>query len=361
MKYFLLIIICAIVFVSTDLQGQSPATKPVAAPAKTTTDNNLKKIIGELDAEMVLVSGGSFNLGCGNTWGSICLDFEKRPDSSEVRLNNFFIGKYHVTQEQWEAVMNDNPSYFKGCKNCPVENVSWLDAQEFIKKLNNLSGQHYRLPTSAEWEYAARGGIKNKGDYFGGNQGDVAWNELNEQEWSFVMGTKSKGAKNCDDCLIENLSWENAKDFVNKLDQQPGAQYRMPTEIEYKNLISTLNMGYKYAGSNNLDEVAWHYGTSNYSTHPVGQKKPNQLGLYDMNGNVWQWCSDWFGMDTANYDFTPPRSCYGNNPHGPETGKKRVVRGSAWWMNPEFFRVTIVYGFEPEYRFSDAGLRLVKD
>ena len=139
--------------------------------------------------------------------------------------------------------MGSNPSYWKGPK-LPVEYVSWYDCQEFIKKLNALTGQNFRLPTEAEWEYAARGGSKSQ--------------------------------------------------------------------------------GYEYSGSNNLDDVAWYDSNSGDKTHDVATKKPNELGLFDMSGNVLEWCQDWYGRD---YYSSSPSS----NPTGPASGSYRVQRGGSWY------------------------------
>ncbi|MAT55238.1 MAG: hypothetical protein CMN32_12215 [Saprospirales bacterium] len=218
--------------------------------------------------EMVFVQGGTFQMG--STDG----DSDEEPVHT-VRVDDFYIGKYEVTQAQWWAVMGDNPSYFSDCDNCPVENVSWNDVQTFIRKLNEKTGKHYRLPTEAEWEYAARVG-KN---------------------------------------------------------------------------------GYKYAGSNDPDEVAWYKSNSGSKTHPVGLKKPNVLGLYDMSGNVWEWCQDWY--DAAyykNYKNGP-----GNNPQGPSSGSYRVLRGGSWFNLPRYCRVAGRGRSDPSYRYSGGGFRLAQD
>ena len=164
-------------------------------------------IIAELVNNMVYVAGGTFQMG---DWSSGVLN---EVPAHNVTLSSFYIGKYEVTQEQWQAVMGSNPSYFKGAKR-PVENVSWGDCQVFIRRLNLLTGKKFRLPTEAEWEYAARGGNKSR--------------------------------------------------------------------------------GYTCSGSNTIGVVAWSLSNSNDKTHEVATKAPNELGIYDMSGNVWEWCEDWY-------------------------------------------------------------------
>ncbi len=185
---------------------------------------------GSLEIEMVYVKGGRFWMG----------SYPEYPVHS-VTLSDYYIGKYEVTQVQWEAVMGSNPSYFKKGDDYPVEWVSWDDVQEFLTKLNQWTGKNYVLPTEAQWEYAARGGAKSK--------------------------------------------------------------------------------GYEYSGSNTIGDVAWYYNNAQNSTHPVGTKRPNELGIYDMSGNVDEWCSDWYGeySDAAQTD-----------PVGPESGSFRVCRGGGW-------------------------------
>ena len=156
---------------------------------------------------MVFVQGGSFQMGSNNGQS------DEKPVHS-VTVSDFYIVKYEVTQKEWRDIMGSNPSKWKG-DNLPVEKVSWDDVQTFIKKLNAKTGLNYRLPTEAEWEYAARGGNKSN--------------------------------------------------------------------------------GYKYSGSNDIGSVAWYASNSGSKTHSVGQKKPNELGIYDMTGNVWEWCNDWYG------------------------------------------------------------------
>ena len=213
---------------------------------------------------MVFVKGGTFTMGC-TSEQSNCYDDEK--PVHQVTVSDFRMGKYEVTQKQWKEIMTNNPSRFKNCEDCPVEDVSWDDIQEFIKKLNLKSGKNYRLPTEAEWEYAARGG--------------------------------SAGS-------------------------------------------STL-----YAGSNNIDEIAWY---DDHKTHPVGQKKPNELGLHDMTGNVWEWCNDWYG----NYG-----SGNQSNPKGSSTGSSRVLRGGSWFDLARNCRVANRSYNNPVTRYYSYGFRLV--
>lgn len=220
--------------------------------------------------EMVFVEGGSFMMGCTPEQGSDCQDDEK--PLHLVTLNSFYIGKYEVTQGQWRAVMETNPSFHKNCENCPVEQVSWNDVQEFLQKLNQLTGKTYRLPTEAEWEYAARGGQQSR--------------------------------------------------------------------------------GYKYSGSNDIGAVAWYDGNSGDKIHPVGQKSPNELGINDMTGNIWEWCSDWYAYDY--YSGSPS-----SNPQGPSTGSFRVLRGGVWYNAAAGCRVADRYGRSPWYRYHSYGFRVL--
>lgn len=215
---------------------------------------------------MVRVEGGTFMMGATAEQVDDSCDNEK--PAHKVTLSSFSIGKYEVTQEEWQEVMGNNPSSYKGDKR-PVECVNWNDCQEFIKKLSAKTGMAFRLPTEAEWEYAARGGSKSR--------------------------------------------------------------------------------GYKYSGSNNLDEVAWYCNNSGNQTHDVGTKKCNELGLYDMSGNVWEWCQDWYGY------YEPSAE---TNPTGPSSASIRVSRGGGWYSDALYCRVSNRFSCSPGYWDSLLGLRL---
>ena len=216
--------------------------------------------------EMVEVRGGTFRMGATSEQGSDAYGEEKPVHS--VTLSGYYIGKTEVTQALWKAVMGSNPSRFKG-DNMPVECVSWDDCQEFIRKLNSLTGQHFRLPTEAEWEFACRGGNNS--------------------------------------------------------------------------------LGYKYSGSNYIDNVAWYDGNSGDKTHPVGTKAPNELGIYDMTGNVWEWCCDWYG------DYSSGAQ---TNPKGPYDGSFRVDRGGSSHINAGICRSSNRSYASPGVRDDYIGLRL---
>lgn len=223
--------------------------------------------VNGVNFSMVHVQGGTFNMGATPEQGSDAEDNEK--PVHQVTLSSYYIGMYEVTQELWQAIMGSNPSKFKGDKK-PVECVTWDDCQEFISKLNSLTGKQFRLPTEAEWEYACRGGAKSK--------------------------------------------------------------------------------GYKYSGSNTPGDVAWNKENSSKTTHDVGSKKPNELGIYDMSGNVFEWCQDWYADYSSNIL---------TNPTGPESGSLRVYRGGSWYDNARDCRVSSRYRWTPDDGDDYLGLRLV--
>jgi formylglycine-generating enzyme len=218
--------------------------------------------------DMVFVQGGKFKMGS-NYGGADELPVH------EVVLDDFYLGKYEITQYQWKLIMvgDTNKCYFEGCDSCPVERVSWFNVQEYIGKLNEKTQLNYRLPTEAEWEYAARGG--------------------------------------------------------------------------------QLSKGCKYSGSNADVSVAWFVGISNKMTHPAGRKKPNELGLYDMSGNVFEWCADWYGASW--YRVSPQE-----NPAGAATGEYRVIRGGSWFYDHAGLRVTDRESANPSFRYGYVGFRLCR-
>lgn len=230
-----------------------------------------REVLLKLIDNMVYVEGGTFIMGATSEQGADVSDDEK--PAHRVTLSSFYIGKYEVTQEEWETVMENNPSKFKGKKR-PVECVSWDDCRLFIKELNVMTGMKFRLPTEAEWEFAARGGIYSK--------------------------------------------------------------------------------GYKYAGSNSIDKVAWYGDNCNEKNQIVGTKAPNELGLYDMSGNVYEYCQDVYQKDF--YSISPQ-----NNPKGPSIGYGIVMRGGCVGFHGypmKLFRVSNRMSTNPDIRIACQGLRL---
>ena len=220
-----------------------------------------------ISIDMVRIEAGTFTMGATPEMENP-FDWEK-PTHQVTLTNDYYIGKYEVTQALWKAVMGNNPSNFKG-DNLPVEKVSWDDCQEFINKLNRITGKTFRLPTEAEWEYAARGGKKSR--------------------------------------------------------------------------------GYQYSGSNNLSDVAWYKDNSGSKTHAVGSKQANELGIYDMTGNVWEWCQDWWGYYSSSLQI---------NPTGANSGSSRVFRGGSWYITAGGCRSSYRGYYRPDFRAFSLGLRLV--
>ena len=243
-----------------------PKAKPKPAPRRNSTSHSgstvsLSAELNKLINNMVYVSGGTFIMGGDES-------SDQTPTHS-VTLSSYYICKYEVTQALWRAVMGSNPSKFKG-DNLPVEQVSWNDCQTFINRLNNYTGRNFRLPTEAEWEFAARGG--------------------------------------------------------------------------------NYSRHYKYSGSNYISDVAWYCDNSGNRTHPVGTKQANELGLYDMSGNVWEWCSDRYGSYSSYSQ---------SNPTGATSGFGRVERGGNWCGLARYCCSSHRSYYAPGNSFDDLGLRLV--
>jgi formylglycine-generating enzyme required for sulfatase activity len=233
----------------------TPSTVSTETVQKVSNDNKIDGF------EMVFVQGGTFQMGSNDG------ETDEKPVHS-VSLSDFYIGKYEVTQKEWKLIMDNNPSRFKG-DDLPVEQVSWDDCQDFIKKINAKTGKEYRLPTEAEWEYAARGGNKSR--------------------------------------------------------------------------------DHTYSGSNNIDDVAWYKGNSGDKTHPVGKNRSNELGIYDMTGNVWEWCSDLYCNHSSGLQI---------NPQGPTTGVFFVLRGGSYYFGVSSCRVAHRNSNDSYLVASDCGFRL---
>lgn len=216
---------------------------------------------------MLRVEGGSFVMGATEEQGDDAWEWEK--PSHVVTVSSYTLGQTEVTQALWQAVMGYNPSFFVSDPQLPVEKVSWDDCQVFIARLNTITGQRFRLPTEAEWEYAARGG--------------------------------------------------------------------------------NMSRGWKYAGSNEIDDVAWYQDNAAGGTHVVATLQCNELGLFDMSGNVWEWCQDVYGP----YPTSPQV-----NPTGPAAGTYRVYRGGGWNSSPRSCRVSYRFDRSPSATYNNQGLRL---
>jgi len=173
---------------------------------------------------------------------------------------------------------------------------------------------------------------------------------VTQKEWVAIMGNNPSYYLG-DFHPVEMVSWEDVQQYIKKLNVATGKKYRLATEAEWEFAARGGNKSneYKYSGSSQIDDVAWYDGNSSNITHPVGSKIPNELGIYDMNGNVWEWCSDWFGA----YLAIPQ-----NDPHGPATGTTRIVRGGCWYNISKNCRVSTRYPVEPKSRLNGVGFRL---
>ena len=267
-----------------------------------TTSSSSQTVKNSIGMEFVKIPSGSFMMGSDKN------DNEK-PIHKVTISQEFWMQKTEVTQSQWQAVMENNPSNFKG-NNLPVENVSWDDAQEFIKKLNAKGEGTYRLPTEAEWEYAARAGAT------------CARITVLEQQIAIL---ENKPA--------EDRNYEDAKQFV-----------------KLKKELDDCTTG-DYAG--NLDAMAWYKTNSDKKTQAVATKQANAWGLYNMHGNVWEWCQDWYGSDY-----------YANsasvNPTGATSGSDRVLSGGSWHDAAVYLRSAYRSDDTPSFRGDNVGFRVVR-
>lgn len=257
------------------LLGQDWPKEPFALQDETIT-------VGDVSFTMVAVEGGTYLMGGTEEQGTESSSLEK--PVHEVTLSDYYIGQTEVTQALWTAVMGSNPSYFTSAKGFgdiverPVESVTWDNCQEFITRLSEMTGRQFRMPTEAEWQYAARGGNKTQANKYAGSS------------------------------IIDAVAWYR----VNSMD----------------------------VGNKNPD----------YGTHAVATKAANELGLYDMSGNVNEWCSDWYGSYTEEAQ---------NNPTGPETGTSRMCPGGSWGSLPAYCRVSYRARYAPTMKSNIIGLRLV--
>ena len=247
--------------------------KPINGTSDASTSDSesgadtLEFTVGDVSFKMIRVEHGEFMMGATDEQENPSDD--EKPAHRVTLTDDYYIGETQVTQALWEAVMGNNPSYFK-YDNLPVENVSWDDCHEFTEKLNRMTGKRFRLPTEAEWEFAARGG--NKSNHT------------------------------------------------------------------------------QYSGSNELNDVAWHGNKNGATTYPIRTKKPNELGIYDMSGNVWEWCQDWYGE--YNESSQP-------NPAGPSNGFKRIDRGGSCFSIDWHCRLSFRRNCSPAYRSNEQGVRIV--
>ena len=254
---------------STSTLQSSAITSGYTTASSVASGSNVISILvkNDITIDMVKVEAGTFTMGATPEMENPRDD--EMPTHQVTLTNDYYIGKYEVTQALWQAVMGYNSSEFMG-DNLPVENVSWEESQEFISKLNRITGKKFRLPTEAEWEYAARGGNKSR--------------------------------------------------------------------------------DYQYSGSNNLSDVAWYTQNSDSKTHAVGTKQGNELGIYDMSGNVWEWCQDWKGTYSSSSQV---------NPTGANSGSFRVIRGGNYGGTAGSCRLSCRLNFTPDSRFYGLGLRLI--
>ena len=277
---------------------------------------NLTITVNGVSFKMILVQGGTFTI-------LTFSDMDSDSPTYEVTLSTYYIGETEVTQELWNVVMGSNPSYFKP-KETNAARCSYDAFVADVQRLNAKKPDSMHIPTREEWDAA--------------------------------MVTRSGSLKR----PVENVSWEDCQEFIRRLNQLTGKKFRLPTEAEWEFAArgGTKSKDYKYSGSNDLNAVAWYdknaydkgEGSPDYGTHVVKTKKPNELGIYDMSGNVREWCSDWCGK----YKGTAQ-----TNPQGASQGINRVDRGGSWRHVAMFCCSSYRSGFSPDFRDNFLGLRLV--
>jgi formylglycine-generating enzyme required for sulfatase activity len=260
------------------------------------------RILVDYGIEMSFVKGGTFTMGCTYEQSSDCNSDEK--PAHQVTLSDFYIGKYELTLKQFEKF---------------------------------IAATGYKTDADKEgWSYVYNGS---------------SWEKKNGVNWKCDASGNTRQQSEFDHAVI-HVSWNDAKAYCEWLSQKSGKTYRLPTEAEWEYAArgGNLSNGYKYSGSNNIGEVAWYCENSGSKTHPVGQKKANELGIYDMSGNVGEWCEDWYG----NYS-----SCSQINPTGASSGYYRVFRGGSRSSYAIHCRIAYRSSFTPANRIYFIGFRLV--
>ena len=289
--------------IETEKRTEEILKPPVVSTEQKSFGNTAKKpVVDFFLPEMILVEGGSFDMGCTSEQQD-CRDNEK--PVHRVTLDSYYIGQYEVTVQEFKAFLDATNHVTDAEKN----------GGSYI-----LTGSSFENRAGVNWRNDAKGVIRPTIDY-----------------WHPVI----------------HVSWNDAVAYCKWLSGRTGKSYRLPTEAEWEFAARGGNksQGYQYAGGDNLDDVSWHWNNSGGKTHAVGQKRANELGLYDMSGNVCEWCQDWYGDYSASAQ---------TNPTGPSTGAYRVYRGGSWYDGPQDCRVTYRFSDDPGLRFNDLGFRLAR-